>query len=62
MNPTPESYGEYLSTALTLARTHGMDAATDFIAFELSEQEAKTVLAHVVNCIIEDEKCQIFPS
>lgn len=54
----PDTYGTYLNTALTLARRDGMDSAIEFIAFELSEQEAKTVLAHVVNCIIEAEKCQ----
>ena len=54
----PDTYGTYLNTALTLARRDGMDSAIEFIAFELSEQEAKTVLAHVVNCIIEAEKWQ----
>ena len=54
----PDIYGAYLNTALTLARRDGMDSAIEFIAFDLSEQEAKTVLAHVVNCIIEAEKCQ----
>ena len=54
----PDTYGTYLNTALTLARRDGMDSAIEFIAFELSEQEAKIVLAHIVNCIIENEKCQ----
>ena len=54
----PDTYGTYLNTALTLARRDGMDSAIEFIAFELSEQEAKIVLAHIVNSIIENEKCQ----
>lgn len=54
---TPETYGMYLNSALELARSErGMEAALEFIMFELDEECAKMVLAHVVNLIIEWEK------
>lgn len=55
--PTPETYGAYLNSALTIARSdRGMSGALEFIMFELDEECAKMVLAHVVNLIIEWEK------
>ena len=55
--PTPETYGAYLNSALTIARSErGMEGVLEFIMFELDEECAKMVLAHVVNLIIEWER------
>ena len=52
-NNNPETYGAYYATIMQLIRDKGMDAALDFIMFEIDEQTAKMLVAHIANAMYE---------
>lgn len=55
----PETYGAYFATILQIVREQGMDAALEFIMFDLDEQTAKMIVAHIANAMYEWERTHL---
>ena len=56
---SPEKYASFFNEIVDIAKNKGMEYAYHHITINLSEEESKILLSHIVNAIIEMEKCQV---